>query len=47
MLNKHTLGVTKVQGQSEATCKQAGVTRALVSAETKKLFYQVYFSLLE
>ena len=24
MLNKNTLGVKKVRGQSEATCKQAG-----------------------
>ena len=28
MLNKNTLGVKKVQGQSEATCKQAGTTKS-------------------
>ena len=27
MLHKNTLGVKKVQGQSEAACKQAGVTK--------------------
>ena len=27
-LNKNTLGVKKVQGQSEATCKQAGATES-------------------
>ena len=27
MLNKNTLGVKKVRGQSEAACKQAGVTK--------------------
>ena len=32
---KH-LGCKKVRGQSEAACKQAGVTKALISAETKK-----------
>ena len=34
MLNKNTLGVKKVRGQSEATYKQAG---ALISAGAKKL----------
>ena len=29
MLNKNTLGVKKVRGQSEATCKQAGATKIL------------------
>ena len=28
MLNKNTLSVKKVRGQSEATCKQAGVTKS-------------------
>ena len=28
MLNKNTLGVKKVRGQSEATCKQAGATKS-------------------
>ena len=28
MLNKNTLGVKKVQGQSEATCKQADATKS-------------------
>ena len=28
MLNKNTLGVKKVRGQSEATYKQAGVTKS-------------------
>ena len=28
MLNKNTLGVKKVRGQSEATCKQAGATES-------------------
>ena len=28
MLNKNTLGVKKVRGQSEATCKQAGTTKS-------------------
>ena len=27
MLNKNTLGVKKVRGQSEAACKQAGATK--------------------
>ena len=29
MLNKNTLGVEKVRGRSEATCKQAGVTKSV------------------
>ena len=38
MLNKNTLGVKKVRGQSEATCKKAGAQpKALISAEAKKL----------
>ena len=28
ILNKNTLGVKKVRGQSEATCKQAGATKS-------------------
>ena len=28
MLNKNTLGVKKVWGQSEATCKKAGATKS-------------------
>ena len=28
MLNKNTLGVKNVRGQSEATCKQAGATKS-------------------
>ena len=28
MLNKNTLGVKKVQGQSEVKCKQAGETKS-------------------
>ena len=43
VLNKNTLGVKKVRGQSEATWKQAGVTKALISAEAKKLLYQTTF----
>ena len=46
MLNKNTLGVKKVQGQSEAACKQAGATKVLLSAEAKKLLYQKYFNSL-
>ena len=42
MLNKNTLGVKKVRGQSEAACKQADATKALISAEAKKLIYQKY-----
>ena len=38
MLNKNTLGVKKVRGQSEATCKQAGATKSFeVSYFIKKL----------
>ena len=43
MLNKNTLGVKKVRGQSEATCKQAGVTK---SFDTRKLLYQNTFNSL-
>ena len=28
MLNKNTVGVKKVRGQSEAACKQADVTKS-------------------
>ena len=28
MLNKNTLGVKKVRGQSEAACKQEGATKS-------------------
>ena len=34
MLNKNTLGVKKVRGQSEVKCKQA---KALISVKAKKL----------
>ena len=39
---KH-LGCKIVQDQSEVARKQAGVTKALISAEVKKLLYQKYF----
>ena len=37
MLNKNTLDIKKVQGLSEAACKQAGVTK---SFDIKMLLYQ-------
>ena len=37
MLNKNTLGVKKVRGQSEATLAQP---KGLILAEAKKLHYQ-------
>ena len=44
MLNKNTLGVKKVLGQSEATCKQVGATKSFdISAEAKKLLNQKNF----
>ena len=39
---KH-LGCKEVRGQSEAACKQPGVTKALIPAEAKTLLYQKYF----
>ena len=43
MLNKNTLGVQKVRGQSEAACNQADATKSfdmMISAEAKKLLNQ-------
>ena len=40
MLNKNTLGIKKVQGQSEAACKQADATK---NFDIKKLLHQKYF----
>ena len=36
MLNKNTLGVKKVRGQSEVKCKQAGVTKTLKGGQVTK-----------
>ena len=35
MLNKNTMGVKKVRGQSEAACSRQVRPKALISAETK------------
>ena len=42
MLNKNTLGVKKVRGQSEATCKQASATK-IFDIRCQEVTYQKYF----
>ena len=44
MLNKNTLGVKKVRGQSEAVCSRQMQPKALISAEAKKLFQVIKFN---
>ena len=45
MLNKNTLGVKKVRGQSEAAL-QTGATKTLISVEAKKLLIKIFFNYL-
>ena len=45
MINKSTLGVKKVRGQSEAAL-QTGVTKTLISVEAKKLLIKIFFNYL-
>ena len=45
MLNKNTLGVKKVQGQSEAAL-QIGMSKTLISVEAKKLLIKNLFNYL-
>ena len=39
MLNKNTLGVKKVRGQSEATYKQAGATKSFDISSGQEVSY--------
>ena len=45
MLNKNTLGVKKVRGQSEATCKQSGATKTFDEAKKLATFKKTFNSL--
>ena len=45
MLNKNTLGVKKVRGQSEAAL-QTGATKTLISVEAKKLLIKIFLNYL-
>ena len=42
MLNKNTWGVKKCGANQKQHCKQAGATKSLISAEAKKLLYQIF-----
>ena len=42
MLNKNTWGVKKYRANQKQHRKQAGVTKGLISAEAKKLLYQIF-----
>ena len=39
MLNKNTWGVKRCEANQKQHCKQAGVTKGLISAEAKKLIF--------
>ena len=41
MLNKNTWGAKKCGANQKQHCKQAGATKGLISAEAKKLLYQI------
>ena len=43
MLNKNTLGVKKVRGQSEATCKKAGTYKRWPSDKANREKYTINY----